>query len=659
MMNKTTWLRMLSVAVLALRQPAAAQVQTLVIGEGGAPWAQTVEQVVGFDTTVAVDGLQPFELDPSMNILVGRLTDSGRFTNIFGGIWRVSTNAPRDVFTDGTPYVYGSRGRQYIVDGDTTLVSDLERLDHYSIDFGFPVPIRRVVFGAPATGIIGGRLVKDAFPRQYMVSGTLSEVEYLLTDPRTTDFDNVIERRLANSQRIADLRFAPQFVRFLRLRFPERGFISEVLVFGEGFAPEARYTSKLFDMGEPVNFGRLHFEFEKYRTTGFGSEAVLSSDAPVRVAVETRTGRDDTPLIFHVITELGTERVVDEKAFIRAPAPTGGGSDAVVFRGAAPGQRGSVQDDIANWSFWTVAQTTTGEEIGAPDGRQFFQVRTLLTSGEIFAFGRLKSIAVEYSPLLAHPVVGEVARMDDPQPQGGVVEVPLGELVTLTYDVRAEFSSASQTGFDAIRLTTPEAVEFQRLEMGDPLVELPPDSLVVTDKALAVYFPSNVVDRGSNTSVRLTFATRVFNFNTLFGGEVFQIDGENLPQSIDSGDASPLVSTNDLRVFVPLDKLEVLSELELGADVLTPNADGINDRLQLSFTLHGVDGAEVDAAIYDLSGRLVHRLASGRRGEGRYTEVWNAQVEGAHVPPGTYLLRVAVDTDLGTFEKMRTIAVAY
>ena len=110
---------------------------------------------------------------------------------------------------------------------------------------------------------------------------------------------------------------------------------------------------------------------------------------------------------------------------------------------------------------------------------------------------------------------------------------------------------------------------------------------------------------------------------------------------------------------MPLDKLEVLSELELGADVLTPNADGINDRLQLSFTLHGVDGAEVDAAIYDLSGRLVHRLASGRRGEGRYTEVWNAQVEGAHVPPGTYLLRVAVDTDLGTFEKMRTIAVAY
>jgi hypothetical protein len=33
--------------------------------------------------------------------------------------------------------------------------------------------------------------------------------------------------------------------------------------------------------------------------------------------------------------------------------------------------------------------------------------------------------------------------------------------------------------------------------------------------------------------------------------------------------------------------------------------------------------------------------------------------QGRQVPPGTYLLRVAVDTDLGTFEKTRTIAIAY
>ena len=41
---------------------------------------------------------------------------------------------------------------------------------------------------------------------------------------------------------------------------------------------------------------------------------------------------------------------------------------------------------------------------------------------------------------------------------------------------------------------------------------------------------------------------------TLFEGEVFQIAGENLSQSIDGGDATSLVSTNDLRVITPLDR---------------------------------------------------------------------------------------------------------
>ena len=249
--------------------------------------------------------------------------------------------------------------------------------------------------------------------------------------------------------------------------------------------------------------------------------------------------------------------------------------------------------------------------------------------------------------------------MDEPNPQDGVVEVPLGELVTLTYDVRAEFSSSSQTGFNAIRLRTPEAVEFQRFEMGEPLADVQPDSMIVSDESLAVYFPSNPVAQASNTPIRLTFGTRVFNYNTLFEGEVFQIGGENLPQSIAGGDASGLVSTNDLRVFAPLDKLEVLSELSLGSTVLTPNGDGFNDGLELSFTLHGIEGADVEVGIYDLSGRLVHRLVSELRSEGRYTEQWDAQVKGMHTPPGMYVLRVSVDTDLGTSEKTRTIAIVY
>ena len=373
--------------------------------------------------------------------------------------------------------------------------------------------------------------------------------------------------------------------------------------------------------------------------------------APVHIAVEVRTGRDDSPLVYHIIDELRREEVVEFVDWDQAPRK---------FDSGFPGQKGSVQDDLANWSFWSVPHYTSGEGIRVPDGRQFIQVRAFITSEEVFAFGRLNSLSIEYSPLLANPIVGEVALMADPHPTGGVVEVPLGEPVTLTYDVRADFSSASQTGFDAIRLQTPEAVDFQRFEMGEPLAIVEPDSVKVDDRELVVYFPSRPVSRASNQPLRLIFATQVFNYSTVFEGEVFQIGSENLPPSIDGGDATPLVSTDDLRVFAPLQRLEVLAGVVLGGRVLTPNGDGVHDELAVSFTLQGIEAAAVDVSIYDLGGRLVRRLVDGEtRSEGRYRDVWDGMGDRGLVAPGLYLVRVSVDTDLGTFEQTHSIAVAY
>ncbi|HJP34313.1 MAG TPA: hypothetical protein QGF95_27520 [Candidatus Latescibacteria bacterium] len=651
-------------AVLVAPRSGSAQVQTLVIGEGGVDWIDSIEETIGVDTTAAAAGtIQPFELDPAVNIASGPATENGNLTNTFGEVWGfrrgsagLSGTAPLEVTTDGSPFIYGSRGAGQIVDGDTLLPSDPDPIAHYSIDLGFPLPIRRVSWFSPPKGRtssrqFSGQLIKDLFPRQYVLSASLNAAEFLTT-PTSTNFVDVIENNPNQVDRVANVRFEPQFMRYVRARFPTRGFIAEMEFYGEGFVPGISYVSRLFDMGEPVNFGRLHHEFERFETTGFGTEHVLTPDAPVALAVQTRSGRDDTPLIHHVVTELGTEWIVDITEFNRAPAPAGGSTNA-------PGQQGSVLDDVDNWSFWSASQLESGEAIRAPDGRQFFQVRAFMTSQDVFSYGRLRSMTVEFSPLLANPVFAEVALLDEPTPEDGVVEVPLGEPVTLTYDVRAEFTSASQVGFDGLRLNTPEPVEFQRFEMGEPLAEVQPDSMRVRDESFELYFPSNPVRQGTNVPLRLTFATRVFNFSTLFEGEVFQIGGENLPQSIDGGDASDAVSTDGLIVIAPLNRLEVLSELVIPSSVVTPNGDGHNDDLQLSYSLHGVQSAKVEAAIHDLSGRVVHRLVSDTRGEGRYTETWDSTAGGAMVAPGTYLLRVAVDTDLGTFEQTRVLAVAY
>ena len=655
-------------SLLVIPCALTAQVSRLVIGQGGLDWRESALETVGIDTSVT-EGLQPFELDPAANIAVGPITEGGAYTTIFGHRWERSFGAPPTV-EDKQPWVYGSRGQILTIDGDDDQPTDIAEVTGYSFDLGMLLPINRVVFFPPEKGTttgagVGtfenafsegsqGQLYKDQYPRHYIVSASVNEGEFLRLSA-AKDFDTIVGSNSNHSQRIADVRFDTDFLRFIRLRFPVTGFIAEVKFFGEGFVPETRWVSQLFDMGEPVNFGRLHYDFEVYRSSGFGLEPELDPNADVRVEIELRSGRDDSPQIHHIVTEIGTETVVTEAVYNRAPSTYLGSGSKI----AIPGQQGSVLDDVENWSFWSAPHITSGEEIGSPDGRQFVQVQVFITSTEVFAYGRLNTLSIEFSPLLANPVVGEVALLTEPQPDDGVVEVPLGEPVNLTYDVRADFTSDSQVGFNAIRLLTPEAVEFQRFEMGEPLATVEPDSLTVGGRDLVVYFPSRAVTRRQNEPLRLTFTTRVFNFNTVFEGEVFQIDGENLAQSIDGGNATSSVSTNDLQVFAPLRRLQVLAGVDLGGRLLTPNGDGVHDGLTVSFTLQGVEAAAVDVSIYDLSGRIVRRLVTQTRSEGRYGDVWDGTGDGGLVAPGLYLARVSVDTDLGTFEETRVIAVAY
>ena len=656
------------ILVLGIPLALEAQVERLVMGQGGLDWRESSQDLLGMDDSTVVGSLQPFEIDPLVNIAVGPMTEAGQPTNILGHIWGTSFSVPSSV-EDKTPWVYGSPGHILVTDGDVTRPTYVSSITDYSFDLGLPMPLNRVVFFPPERGRTtpkttrgaAGLLIRDLYPRQYVVSGSLNPQEFLFTST-LDDFDQVLGSSFSHNERVADVRFPTEFLRFARVRFPAAGFIAEVEFYGEGFLPETRYTSQLFDMDEPVNFGRLFYDFEVYRTPGPGLAPVLAPDAPVGIEVEVRSGRDDTPLVYHLVMEIGEEKEVGEEEFNQAPPNTlidQPGWDRVLEQGRIPGQQGSLLDDVTNWSFWSAPHTSSGEEIRSPDGRQFIQVQAFITSSQVFAYGRLNSLSIEFSPLLANLVVAEVALLDEPRPDDGVVEVPLGEPVNLTYDVRADFTSDSQVGFNAIRLLTPEAVEFQRFEMGEPLATVEPDSFVVNDGALVVYFPSNPVLPATNAPLRLTFGTRVFNFTTEFAGEVFQIAGENLSQSIDGGDATPRVSTNDLRVIAPFDKLKVLSALDLESQVITPNGDGMHDELQLSYTLHGVAAAGVEAGVYDLAGRLVRRLVSEPRIEGRYIETWNGQIQGRQVPPGTYLVHVTVETDLGTFEKTRTIAIAY
>ena len=125
-------------------------------------------------------------------------------------------------------------------------------------------------------------------------------------------------------------------------------------------------------------------------------------DPQAKVWIQSRAGKDLEPNVYWRFTGRGEEvSRFDEK---------GGFLDAAAYAKLKPGEAAEITYDLENWSFWSPPYHTSGPQLRSPDGRQYVQVRFFMESSEIFAYGRLDSIAIEYAPLLADRVVGEVLK---------------------------------------------------------------------------------------------------------------------------------------------------------------------------------------------------------------------------------------------------------
>ena len=89
-----------------------------------------------------------------------------------------------------------------------------------------------------------------------------------------------------------------------------------------------------------------------------------------------------------------------------------------------------------------------------------------------------------------------------------------------------------------------------------------------------------------------------------------------------------------------------MGDIEVDA-VFSPNGDGINDELEVNFSLMRVGvSAPVKVEIYDLSGRSVNRLSDEAIDAGRHSVSWTgADRSGVTVSPGIYVLSVDLDVD--------------
>ena len=565
----------------------------------------------------------------------------------------------------------------YLVDGDSTTYnppsSDLRNFDWFTFDVAVPVPATRFGFFTPPRGFRsdGTPLADDAVPAFEVSVATEADPawhghnSYARIGPLIAD---VAE----NLSPIVRIDLPRQYVRFIRWRRNESvldptlvvqenslsgqarpGTIGDFELYARGVPQRVLYLSNIIDLGAEVNFGRLFWSATPMRMVD--STLVPAPEAAVGLRVEVRTGRDQDPNIYREFDDKGREVEVSRQRYeFELKESKGYGYVA----GERPGVRASIAYDEDNWTFWSPAFSASGQPLNLNSGSHI-QVKITLDSADFDAFTRLDSLWIEQAPLLARQIVGEVARLDDPQPSG-FTEVALGQATSFSYDIRADFA-ASESGFDALRIRTGSRVHLQKLAMGDPLVPVEPRRVEINDDEFRIELPERV-HAANNAPIRIEFTTDVFVFATTFEGEAIDTTTERLPQPIRGGDATAAVSTNSLRVLsAKSGSVNAIQNLRFSTPVLTPNGDHVNDLVQVSYSLFRLPASvPVELRAYSLDGRQVARLSFAPQAAGPQHLRWDGRDEqGQLLPPGLYLLEVGLQSDEISERLLRPLGIAY
>lgn len=540
-----------------------------------------------------------------------------------------------------------------IVDGDSATSTE-GRFKRFGVsqtgttfffDLGTRFPVNRIVFFPRQIGQDAeGRPFEEDFIQGYeiLVNNGLDFSEEGL--PNYT----LLSRVEFTKESIAEIQFPLQFIRYIRLNTitPNPFEIAEFQVYGAGFAPRGEYLSKVIDLGELANYGRLEWTLVKLRHEG--DSLAVAPSAEAGISVRMRTGTDVTPQVYYKIVNQYTK----ERQEVSAEE----------YNKLAPSLQLPIEDDLVNWSSWSSPFNNSGQRVDLPSPRRFFQLAVAMESQAILDGVRVTSLAVEHAiPPLAKELLGEISLLDDPQPSGGVPRVPAGLFSTLAYDVIADVGRAD-IGFDAIRIFTPSQPIFREFLIGNLPVSVAPDNVEEAPGTLTLFFPSHRVTSRDFGTLRIVFDAQVFRQRTFFNAEVFDTQSGELSQKVLPGDANPAVLSNTMRVLTSTESTrKILAFFEVVPRLISPNGDGRNDMAEISYTLvQLVRAVETEVEVFDLSGRRVQTIFSGEVGSGTHIREWNGQdSRGKLLPAGVYVIKVAVHTERGTFAQIKTVGVVY
>ena len=392
------------------------------------------------------------------------------------------------------------------------------------------------------------------------------------------------------------------------------GLVSEFQVYGEGYPARAALRSPVIDLGTNWNITAIEWEID----APLGAQFTLRS----------RTG-DHVVEEMHYFDKNGKE--VSQRRYEKLITSFRGPIETTLQPGDA-------------WSVWSEEYIHTGTRFRSPSPRRYVQLNAEIRADDPQAGIALDALTLIYSRPLARTAIGEVHP----------VRAQPGEQTEFSYFLRPEFARDSQ-GFEAMALEASVPISFRSLQINGETTnaEVEKTSAGIRLHLLA---PVTAAER-----VELGFAATVFQNNTRFRAFLERTNGpDTLRQQVDPGDAVPALEGAGDAVALPINE-SLLAHLDIGNGLFTPNGDGINDALAISFdVLKVIDARPIEAHVFDLRGSLVRTLRDARGVAGHYRLTWDGRRDsGAMAQPGLYLLRLRVAGDSITRTLIRSIGLSY